>query len=250
MARELISKNATKSVYRDGDIAIKVFCSGFPKAEVLSEALISARIEELGGINIPATLAVSVEEDGCWAISKEYISGKTLQQLMQENPDKMEEYLEKMVDLQLMIHAKECPLLNKLRDKMTRQIAGLEELKADTRQDLLTRLDGMPRHTKLCHGDFQPNNIIMREDGSLYVLDWVHASQGNASADAARTYLLFCLEDEAAAETYMDLFCKKTGIDKLYVDLWLPLVAAAQLTKKRPEEIELLHRWLGRCGYQ
>ena len=46
MARELISKNATKSVYRDGDMAIKVFCKGFPKAEVLNEALVSARIEE------------------------------------------------------------------------------------------------------------------------------------------------------------------------------------------------------------
>ena len=56
MARELISKNATKSVYRDGDMAIKVFCKGFPKAEVLNEALVSARIEEIGGINIPATL--------------------------------------------------------------------------------------------------------------------------------------------------------------------------------------------------
>ena len=60
MARELISKNATKSVYRDGDKAIKSFCKGFPKAEVLNEALVSARVEEIGGINIPATLAVSV----------------------------------------------------------------------------------------------------------------------------------------------------------------------------------------------
>ena len=47
MARELISKNATKSVYRDGDKAVKVFCKGFPKAEVLNEALISARVEAL-----------------------------------------------------------------------------------------------------------------------------------------------------------------------------------------------------------
>ena len=53
MARELISKNATKSVYRDGDKAVKVFCKGFPKAEVLNEALISARVEAIGGINIP-----------------------------------------------------------------------------------------------------------------------------------------------------------------------------------------------------
>lgn len=250
MARELISKNATKSVYRDGDKAIKVFCKGFPKAEVLNEAVISARIEEIGDINIPATLAVEVDEDGCWAITKEFIDGKTLQQLMDENPDKLDEYLNQMVDLQLTIHSKTCPLLNKLKDKMARQISEIEELNPVNRYDLLTRLDSTPKHKKLCHGDFQPSNIIVAPDGRMFVLDWVHATQGNASADVARTYLLFCLENQDTADKYMDLFCKKTGTDKRYVQQWLPLVAASQLTKKRPEEAELLHKWLNVCDYQ
>ncbi len=250
MARELISRNATKSVYRDGDKAVKVFCEGFPKAEVLNEALISARIEEIGGINIPSTLAVEVGEDGCWAIYKEFIGGKTMQQLMDENPDKLDDYLNQMVDLQLTIHSKTCPLLNKLKDKMARQISEIEELNPVNRYDLLTRLDSTPKHVKLCHGDFQPNNIIVKDDGTLYVLDWVHATQGNASADVARTYLLFCLQNKETADKYMDLFCKKTGTDKRYVQQWLPLVAAAQLTKNRPEEVELLHSWLDVCDYQ
>ena len=250
MARELISRNATKSVYRDGDKAVKVFCKGFPKAEVLNEALISARIEEIGGINIPATLAVEVDSDGCWAIYKEFIDGKTLQQLMDENPDKLDEYLDQMVDLQLSIHSKTCPLLNKLKDKMARQISEMEDLNPVNRYDLLTRLDSTPNHVKLCHGDFQPNNIIVKDDGTMYVLDWVHATQGNASADVARTYLLFCLDNQETADKYMDLFCQKTGTDKRYVQQWLPLVAAAQLTKKRPEEVDLLQRWLDVCDYQ
>ncbi|HIT64401.1 MAG TPA: phosphotransferase [Candidatus Ventrimonas merdavium] len=250
MARELISRNATKSVYRDGDKAVKVFCKGFPKAEVLNEALISARIEEIGGINIPATLAVEVDSDGCWAIYKEFIDGKTLQQLMDENPDKLDEYLDQMVDLQLSIHSKTCPLLNKLKDKMARQISEMEDLNPVNRYDLLTRLDSTPKHVKLCHGDFQPNNIIVKDDGTMYVLDWVHATQGNASADVARTYLLFCLDNQETADKYMDLFCQKTGTDKRYVQQWLPLVAAAQLTKKRPEEVDLLQRWLDVCDYQ
>lgn len=250
MARELISRNATKSVYRDGDKAVKVFCKGFPKAEVLNEALISARIEEIGGINIPATLAVEVDSDGCWAIYKEFIDGKTLQQLMDENPDKLDEYLNQMVDLQLSIHSKTCPLLNKLKDKMARQISEMEDLNPVNRYDLLTRLDSTPKHVKLCHGDFQPNNIIVKDDGTMYVLDWVHATQGNASADVARTYLLFCLHNQETADKYMDLFCQKTGTDKRYVQQWLPLVAAAQLTKKRPEEVDLLQRWLDVCDYQ
>ncbi len=249
MARKLISQNATKSVYLDGDVAVKVFCQGFPKAEVLNEALISARVEAIGGINIPATLAVSVDQDGCWSITKEFIDGKTLKQLMEENPDKTDEYLNQMAELQLAIHSKSCPLLNKLKDKMARQISEIEELNPVNRYDLLTRLDSMPKHVKLCHGDFQPENIIVTADGTMYVLDWVHATQGNASADVARTYLLFCRNNKEIADKYMDLFCQKTGTDKRYVQQWLPLVAAAQLTKKRPEEAELLHAWLDVCDY-
>ncbi len=48
----------------------------------------------------------------------------------------------------------------------------------------------------------------------------------------------------------MDTFCKKSGTDKRYVQRWLPIVAAAQLTKKRPEEKELLLKWADVVEYQ
>jgi len=249
MAKQLISSSETKCVYRDGDLAIKEFCEGFPKAEVLNEALCTARVEDLPGLHVPKILGVSVV-DGKWSIIKEFIEGKTLQQLMDENPDKVQEYMEQMVDLQIEIHGKACPLLNKLKEKTIRALQEEEQLDANTRYELLTRLDGMPKHTKLCHGDFDPSNIIVNADGDMYVIDWVHASQGNASADVARTYLLLSLKDAKKAEMYMDMFCEKTGTEKRYVQGWLPIVAAAQLAKKRPEEKELLEKWLNVFPYQ
>ena len=249
MARELIYSGKQKSVYRDGNLVIKEFVEGFPKAEVLNEALCNARVEDLPGLHVPKIKGVEVI-DGKWALVKEYIDGKTLQQLMDENPDKIPEYMEMMVDLQLQIHAKACPLLNKLKEKTIRALKEEEQLDESTRYELLTRLDGMPKHTKLCHGDFQPSNIIVTEDGTLYVIDWVHAAQGNASADVARTFLLLSLKDEKKAELYLDLFCKKTNTAKHYVQGWLPIVAAAQLAKKRPEEKELLEKWLNVFPYQ
>ncbi|MBS5546249.1 MAG: phosphotransferase [Lachnospiraceae bacterium] len=249
MAKQLISSSSTKSVYRDGNVAIKEFCEGFPKAEVLNEALCNARVEDLPGLHVPKILGVSVV-DGKWSIMKEYIEGKTLEQLMEENPDKTQEYMEQMVDLQLEIHSKACPLLNKLKEKTIRALNEEPELDESTRYELLTRLDGMPKHTKLCHGDFSPSNIIVQEDGTMYVIDWVHAAQGNASADVARTYLLLSLKDSKLADLYMDLFCEKTDTDKRYVQGWLPIVAAAQLVKKRPEEKELLEKWINVFPYQ
>lgn len=249
MAAELIATTATKKVYHDGDKAIKVFNADFPKTEVLNEALITARVEEVGGIHVPKVLEVGVFE-GKWSITFDFIEGKTLQQLMEENPDQLPEFMEKMVDLHLSILAKQCLHLNKLKDKMSRQILDIEELGDVTRYDMRTQLDSMPKHTKLCHGDFNPSNIIVKDDGTMFVLDWVHATQGNASADVARTYLLFCLQDQKKADMYMDLFCRKTGTAKKYVQTWLPIVAAAQLSKKRPEEAELLQKWASVCDYQ
>jgi thiamine kinase-like enzyme len=154
-----------------------------------------------------------------------------------------------MVDLQLEIHAKRAPLLNKLKDKLIRQIDNLESIDHIKKYDLLTRLDGMPKHVKVCHGDFNPQNIIV-SGGKMYVLDWVHASQGNASADAARTYLLFALHDKKTADIYLDIFCKKSKTAKRYVETWLPIVAAAQLTKNKPEEKEFLMKWLDVVEYE
>ncbi len=251
MAKELVSTCASKkkSVYRDGNTAIKEFIEGFPKAEVFNEALCNTRVETIEALNVPKILGVTVV-DGKWAILKEFIEGKTLQQLMDENPDKLSEYIEQMVDLQLLIHAQACPLLNKLKEKTIRSIKSVEALDDANRYELLTRLDGMPKHTKLCHGDFNPTNIIVDNEGKMWVIDWVHASQGNASADVARTYLLLSLEDQKKADIYLDMFCQKTGTAKHYVQGWLPVVAAAQLSYKRPEEKDLLEKWINVFDYQ
>ena len=206
---KVIAVRNTKTVYRDDNKCVKVFNEDYSKSDVLNEALNQARIEETG-LNIPKLMEVTTV-DGKWALVSEYIKGKTLAQLMEENPEKKDEYIEQLVDIQLDIHSKKSPLLNKLKDKMNRKIS-MTELDATTRYDLHTRLESMPRHNKVCHGDLNPSNIIIAEDGTPYIIDWSHATQGNASADAARTYLLFWLNgDIDGANKYLDLFCVKSN---------------------------------------
>ena len=237
-----------KTIYRDGDKCIKVFDADYSKADVLNEALNQARIEETG-LNIPKVLEVTMVE-GKWAIVSEFIKGKTLTQLMEENPDKKDEYIALLVDLQLEVLSKKCPLLNKLKDKMNRKISETK-LDATTRYDLHTRLEGMPKHDKVCHGDFNPSNVIIAEDGTPYIIDWSHATQGNASADAARTYLLFWLGgDMNGAKKYLDLFCAKSNTAKQYVQKWMPIVAASQSVKGNEKEREFLLSWVDVVDYQ
>ncbi len=245
---KVIAVRNNKTVYRDGDRCIKVFNTEYSKADVLNEALNQARIEETG-LNIPKVLEVTMI-DGKWAIVTEFIEGKTLAALMQEHPEKIDEYLEILVDLQITVHSKRCPLLNKLKDKMNRKISETT-LDATTRYELHTRLEGMPKHNKVCHGDFNPSNIIITEDGTPYILDWSHATQGNASADVARTYLLFCLAGEnEIAEKYLALFCKKRDTAKQYVQKWMPIVAASQSVKGNAHEREFLLSWVDVVDYE
>ncbi len=245
---KIIAVRTGKTIYKDEDRAVKVFDSDYSKADILNEALNQARIEETG-LNIPKILGVNMI-DGKWAIVSEFIKGKTMAQLMAENPDKFDEYLEQFVDIQMSIHEMKAPLLTKLKDKMNRKISQAD-IDATTRYELHTRLEGMPKHNKVCHGDFNPSNIIITDDGVPYILDWSHATQGNASADVARTYLLFWLEGNIeGAKKYMELFCKKSDTAKQYIEKWLPIVAASQSVKGNAKEREFLLSWVDVVDYE
>ena len=246
--KNVLAERKNKVIYKDGDLAVKVFDESFPKSDILNEALNQARVEETG-LNIPKIEEVK-KIDGKWAIISDYIEGKTLEQLMDENPDKIDEYMDLFVNIQMEILDKRCPLLKRIKDKMQDKISQAD-LDATTRYELHTRLASMKTHSKVCHGDFNPSNVIITPDGTPYVLDWSHATQGNGAADAARTYLLFMLNgQEELAEKYLRLYCTKSDTARQYINNWMPIVAASQSVKGNPEERELLLRWASVFDYQ
>ena len=80
---DVIATRKEKVIYRDGDSAIKEFSEKFPKSDILNEALNQSRVEETG-LPIPALKSVSVI-NGNWTIAMEYVEGKTLEQIMEED---------------------------------------------------------------------------------------------------------------------------------------------------------------------
>ena len=236
MNKQKIFSRADKEIYlADGNL-VKVFDANYSKANILNEALNHARVEETD-LNVPKLHAVQVV-DGKWAIVLDYIEGKTLQQLMDERPEKEEEYLNLFVDLQRTVFSKTVPMLNKLKDKLQGRISATNPvLEATTRYDLHTRLDSMPKHTHLCHGDFNPTNIIITKDGT--------------SADVAQSYLIFYLAGKKElADKYLKLYCKKSDTAIQYVQRWIPIVAASRLSKAKAEEADLLHSWIDVVEYE
>lgn len=244
---DLLAERKTKTVYKENNRTIKLFIENYSKSNILNEALNQARVEETG-LNIPKLLEVTKMENR-WALISEYIEGKSLDELMNEHPEKQEEYMNMFIEIQLNILSKKSPMLNNLKEKMKRKIAETD-LSDTIKYDLNTRLESMPKHNNVCHGDFNPSNIIIKEDGTAYIIDWAHASQGNSSADAARTYLIFNLEGKKEkAEEYLNKFSEKSGIEKKYIQKWIPIVAAAHLSKATEEEKTFLINWIDVVDY-
>ena len=237
----VIATRATKTIYRDGNLLIKLFIEGYSVADVLNEAHNLTIVEETG-FRVPKLVNVQKIKNR-WAIVTEFIEGKTLARLMEEDAGAADGYLERFVDLHLEMHSYSAEKLRHLTDKMS---AHIDQSGLDTPSiyELHTRLASLPRHSKLCHGDFCPSNVIVTPSGEAYVIDWAHATRGNASADTARSYLLFRMAGEDdRAERYLDLFCRKSGTARKYVQKWMAIVAASQLVKGNPEERDFLQRW-------
>jgi serine/threonine protein kinase len=228
-----------KVVYQDGDTLIKVFDENdWSKSEILTEGLNQARIEETG-LNIPKILKVGTV-DGKWALMMEYIEGKNLADLMREEPEKFDEYLDLFVSLQQEIHTKKAPLLTTLKDKMTRKISSAD-LKATIRYDLQLKLRELGVTNVVCHCDFKPDNVLITADGTPYILDWSHTNQGNPNVDAAISYILFKLDGkDAEAEKYLDLYCEKCGVEKNAILKWIPVAAASKSAKMTGEAKDFL----------
>ena len=243
----VVASKKAKKTYREGNTWIKMFDEN-SKVDVLSQALNHALIEETD-IKIPKMLEVNTSE-GNYTIVTEYVEGVSIQDLMDKSPEREDEYLEMFVDIQMSIHNNRAPGLKKLKDKMAAKIS-MSELDETLKYDLHTRLFSMPKHQKVCHGDLKPSRVIVSDDGEIYITDWAHVTQGNASADVSRTYLTFCLEGKTElAEKYLDLFCKKSGTTKRYVQKWFPIVAASQTVKKNSHERELLLKWVDVVEYE
>lgn len=244
---EKIAERRNKVIFKNDDKLIKLFDETFAVSSVLNEALNQARIMETG-LTIPSLQEVAKHE-GRWMICMDFIDGKTIEQLILENPHKKDEYLNVFVDTQLEIHSKNSMLLRKLHDKMEWKIEN-SNLDSSIKFDLKSKLAGLKKHNKVLHGDYQLSNVIVDKAGKVFVIDWAHATQGNASADVAMSYLLMKMDKkEELAEQYLNLFCDKTGTEKSYVLSWLPIVAVSYLDKCSPENKAMLESFINVVEY-
>lgn len=245
----VLLERADKVVLRDKNSVLKIFGPSYKVSLILNEAMNEARAAETG-LPVAKVLEVMKLRDH-WCIRREWVEGETLADVMDKDKKNLQKYLRQFVAIQCEIFGKTSDRMGNLADKLDKQISA-SPLPKETRYDLHMKLQSFPRGKALCHGDFNPTNVIITPNGEWRVIDWSHVRLGDPLADVARTYLLFWLSGHvAAAEKYMALACEALRAKVADVQKWLPIVAAAESAKEQSaKNHELLLHWASVVDYE
>ncbi len=245
----VLLERADKVISRDKDTVLKVFGPSYKVSAVLNEAMNEARAAETG-LPVAKVLEVMKLRDR-WCIRREWVEGETLADVMAKDKKNTEKYLKEFVAIQCTIFSRTSDRMGNLADKLDKQISA-SSLPRETRYDLHMKLQTLPRGKALCHGDFNPTNVIITPKGDWRVIDWSHVRLGDPLADVARTYLLFWLSGHVvAAEKYMAIACAALKVKMRDVQQWLPIVAAAESAKEQSaKNHELLLHWVSVVDYE
>ena len=238
----VLLERTDKVICRDKDTVLKIFGPDYKVSLILNEAMNEARAAETG---LPVAKVLEVLKlRNHWCIRREFIEGETLADVMEKDKKNLTKYLKQFVAIQCQVFAKTSDRMGNLADKLDKQISASPVEKV-TRYDLHMKLQSFPRGTALCHGDFNPTNVIITPKGDWRVIDWSHVRLGDPCADVARTYLLFWLSGHvAAAEKYLAIACEALKVQLGDVQKWLPIVAAAEASREQTQKNhELLMHW-------
>ena len=231
---ELIIKKPNKSIYKNGDYLTKVYDHKMiRKATVFKEALYHV-VAESTGLNIPHIHRVySLGED--WALDADFIGGQTLEDIMKKDEKNYQKYIDQLISLQIEVLNKPVDGLPDMKEKFNSRISKLGKrediyIDATIRYELHIAMNRLTAEKKLCHGDFVPDNLMVTPSGKVFILDWAHATIGNACPDVARTYLKMLLDGHKDwAEYYLKTYTKKTDTAIQQIEAWYPEVAATML---------------------
>jgi aminoglycoside phosphotransferase (APT) family kinase protein len=228
-----IAVGNTAKIYLHDNQIVKVFHDYFSQEEAVKEAA-KQEAARKSGLRVPRIMNVTrIGENP--AIIMEYVEGQTLGDMVMENKQMAEYYMNISVDNQLSIHNIKLDSIESMVTKLKRQIQSAQQLSESDKTRQIKKLNQMSFDERLCHGDYHLFNLIMSGD-NIFVIDWVDSSMGDIRADVCRTYLLYSQYDEELAGLYLNLYCDKSGIPKEDIMEWAPIIASARLSEIVPNE--------------
>ncbi|HDX9653418.1 aminoglycoside phosphotransferase [Bacillus wiedmannii] len=225
-----IAKGNTAEIYLYDSKVVKLFKEYLPDTESINEAK-KQKYAYSCGLPVPNVFEVTKIQNR-QAIIMEYIKGNSIGDLLLNNLNEAEHYINICVNEQKKVHSirMNTDEIESMRERLERQIKSVYKLDEKQKGNILNKLHSIKFEPRLCHGDFHPFNLIL-SNKSVNIIDWVDASSGDIRADVFRTYLLYSQSSVELADMYLHIYCRNTGLSRDEIFQWAPIIIAARISE-------------------
>lgn len=225
-----IAKGNTAEIYLYDNKIMKLFKDYLPNTESMNEAK-KQKYAYSCGLPVPNVFEVTKIQNR-QAIIMEYVKGDSIGDLLLNNLNEAEYYINICVNEQKKIHAIHVNTdeMEAMGERLERQIKSVHKLDEKQKESILNKLHSIKFDPRLCHGDFHPFNLILSEK-NVSIIDWVDACSGDIRADVFRTYLLYSQSSVELAEKYLHIYCRNTGLSRDEIFQWAPIIIAARISE-------------------
>ncbi|MBO7094457.1 MAG: anti-sigma factor antagonist [Spirochaetia bacterium] len=189
---EVIGQGANGKVYRlDKDTIVKVYYKADALPDIHRERELARRAFVLG---IPTAIPYDVARVGdSYGSVFELLNAKSFSQLIAEEPENLDKYVELYVDLLKKIHSTEVRPED-MPDQRAVVIGWVNFLKdyldSAKWEKLHTLVEAVPVDHHMIHGDYHTKNVMM-QNGEVLLIDMDTLCQGNPLFEFASIYNAF-----------------------------------------------------------
>jgi len=260
---DLIGQGATAEVYNyDSDKILKLYRQGMPKDACENEFYITQNIERYLGISPKCYKIISLE--GRIGAIYEKVDGKTMLKEMLTKVWTISKQSKLLAHYHYDIQKNVDFELPTVKEKLKRDIESVNDLSVIEKEKLFKYIDLLPDGKTLCHFDFHPDNIIIK-NGKPIIIDWMTACIGDGISDVARTSVILKYSGvpmksafikkivngitKKVYYNYLKEYIKISGVYMEAIQKWELPIAAARLSEWRPEEeqkqlLKIVHQYV------
>lgn len=206
---KMIGHGACGECFRiDDETIVKLYYPKISEAEIETEKALAKKAFVMG---IPTAISYDIVEcDGRKGVVYELIKSKTLSELIRENPNEKDKYIDLYADVCKKIHTihtddKDIPSFKAVNRADIKKIIGITD---EERDYLYKFIDMVPEGDTCIHGDLNINNIMV-ENGECVLIDMGELSTGIPMWDISR--IIFSMVYANPSKGEFNTFYKMTS---------------------------------------